>query len=202
MTLDLKPEHAIAYAQLEKDTFTVLDGKMVHALNTLNLMTELMKLATTQNGSKMDYLLELLPQLKNRRVVVLSKFAKLLQWLRPKLEKLGLEVCSFHGDAKTSILEEFTSHSKPMVLLMTITKGGEGHTIPAEIAIFLDKAWRYETNKQALARMVGRLGQSKSLVVFDLLSRNTIEDYINEVIERGQSASEMLVGYKARRQHG
>ena len=82
------------------------------------------------------------------------------------------------------IQERFKNKKDPQVLLLTIGTGGESLNLQtANVVIFLDLWWTYASIYQALNR-VHRLGQTKPVRVVRIISKNTIEEKINERIKR------------------
>lgn len=79
------------------------------------------------------------------------------------------------------VVQEFNRDSSISVLLLTISAGGLGLNIPtADIVIFMSHSWNAVQDLQAMDR-VHRIGQKKTVQVFRIIVRKTIEyEMMNE----------------------
>ena len=82
------------------------------------------------------------------------------------------------------------------VLLMTTKAGGTGHTFnKASYIIFLDEPWTNADLQQAVARC-HRIGQTKSVTIYTLMCKDTIDEYIHRIIKRKAALGDSLVDAK------
>src|SRR5690606_7590986 len=82
--------------------------------------------------------------------------------------------------------DEFTNAKPGAVLLSQITAGGVGLNIQAaSIVILCEPQWKPSIEEQAISRAY-RMGQSRNVVVYRLLTENSIDVSMLEVL--GQKA--------------
>ena len=82
------------------------------------------------------------------------------------------------------------------ILLMTTKAGGTGHTFnKASYIIFLDEPWTAADLQQAVARC-HRIGQTKSITVYTLMCKDTIDEYIHKIVKRKAALGDSLVDAK------
>lgn len=82
------------------------------------------------------------------------------------------------------------------VMLMTIGAGGTGLTLnKASVVILLDEPWTAADVEQATSRC-HRIGQQKSVVVYTLMCKNTIDEQIHKVVKRKGALGEAIVDAK------
>lgn len=83
---------------------------------------------------------------------------------------------------RQELVDEFNKSTKYNVLLSQIEAGGVGLNIQsANIVIICEPQWKPSTENQAISR-VYRMGQSKDVIVYRLLTRESLDDLINELI--------------------
>lgn len=82
------------------------------------------------------------------------------------------------------------------ILLMTTKAGGTGHTFnKATYIIFLDEPWTSADLQQAVARC-HRIGQTKSVTIYTLMCKDTIDEYIHRIVKRKGALGDSIVDAK------
>jgi SNF2 family DNA or RNA helicase len=83
---------------------------------------------------------------------------------------------------------------KIRILLITLGAGGEGLTLTAaSIAIFLQRSFSAIKNTQAEDRIYGRVNDAHGAEIIDVISRDTVEDRIREVLlEKEEKLQEIV----------
>lgn len=141
-------------------------------------------IAASGKLSVLDMLLRSLFQ-KSHRVVLFSQFTKVLDLLEDYCGMRGWKYARFDGGtsrAKRSFLvNQFNAVDSPFFLFLMSTKaGGMGLNLQtADTCILYDSDWNPQNDLQAMAR-VHRIGQTKKVHVYRLISANTIEERIVE----------------------
>ena len=131
---------------------------------------------------------KLLPKLKaeGHRVLIFSQMVKMLDLLSDYLrerryshERLDGTV---RGDLRQAAIDRFCKPgSDTFAFLLSTRAGGLGiNLIAADTCIIFDSDWNPQNDVQAMARS-HRIGQSKRVKVFRLVTRNTYE---SEMVER------------------
>jgi len=79
-----------------------------------------------------------------------------------------------------------------MVFVGSLKAAGTGiDLISASIVIHYDRWWNPAKEEQATAR-VHRMGQKRGVQVFKLITKRSIEEHINELIERKKRLNQLI----------
>jgi len=157
-------------------------------LRQLSLDPALVDAAHEEVGSaKLDTLLELLEPLlaEKHRVLVFSQFTRYLARARKRLEAAGIAYSYLDGSTSNrgAVIEDFRSGDAP-VFLISLKAGGFGLTLTeADYVVLLDPWWNPAAESQAVDR-VHRIGQEKHVMVYRLVSADTIEQKVVALQER------------------
>lgn len=82
---------------------------------------------------------------------------------------------------------------KCTVMLGTVGAAGVSHTFTSACnVIFYDEPWTYADKKQAWER-VHRIGTTKIVNVYTLLSRNTVDETVHNIVYTKQGVSKFIV---------
>ena len=198
LSIDLAPEHRRAYqALLARERSKVL--KLVDDLprNKFRIFTSLTLLRQAAldialvepdlepvPATKLDVLLELVDEAaaEGHRVLVFSQFTRFLRAARDRVVAAGHEVVYLDGGTRRrdEVVESFRSGTAP-VFLISLKAGGTGLTLTeADYCIVLDPWWNPATEAQAVDR-THRIGQTRPVVVYRLVARDTIEEKVMEL---------------------
>jgi len=113
------------------------------------------------------------------RVLVFSQFVKMLALLKEKLTADGTEFCYLDGSTtnRGAVVEQFQSGTVP-VFLISLKAGGVGLNLTgADTVIHFDPWWNPAVEDQATDR-AHRIGQSKVVTSYKLITRDTVEEKI------------------------
>lgn len=145
---------------------------------------------------KLDALDGIIDDSNGQGIVVFSQFAKAIRLVERRLRERGIEVRVLTGDTKQKDREQAIKdfqEGKAKVFLTTIQAGGQGITLTAgSIAIFLDKHWTPANNNQAIDRL-HRIGQEKPVTVYELIAEDTVEDWIERLLEEKTTIFKQLI---------
>jgi len=136
------------------------------------------------SSSKEEAFYELLEQILSNgdRVLVFSQFVAHLQLIEAGLKKRKVSYQYLDGSTKPRQREQRVKafqEGEGEVFLISLKAGGTGLNLTgANYVIHLDPWWNPAVEDQASDR-AHRIGQSKTVTVYRLLMRNTIEDKIN-----------------------
>lgn len=153
-------------------------------------------------SGKLARLTEMLEEIQavGERTLIFTQFAEMGQLLRNHLQaQLGREVLFLYGGlSKTrrdQLVERFQNDpAGPPVFILSIKAGGVGLNLTRANHVFhFDRWWNPAVENQATDRAF-RIGQHRQVEVHKFICLGTVEERIDELIERKQSLSEKIVG--------
>ncbi len=149
-------------------------------------------------SGKWDLFVELLYEAceSGQKVVVFSQYLDMLTIIESHLKKKGIGYASIKGSTRdrSEQLRKFREDPKCEVFVASLLAAGVGIDLTqASIVIHYDRWWNPAKENQATDR-VHRIGQSRGVQVFKLVTKNTIEEHIHEIIERKKGLLEQIVG--------
>src|SRR5437899_3188967 len=153
--------------------------------------------ATSDTSAKLDLLDELLEEAIDgeHRVLVFSQFVSMLHLIRERLEKLEISFCYLDGSTKQrqEIVDRFQSDSAIPVFLISLKAGGVGLNLSAaDTVIHFDPWWNPAVEAQATDR-AHRIGQTRVVTAYKLITRDTVEDKILRLQEKKRAAIDAAI---------
>ncbi len=153
-------------------------------------------------STKLEQLLELVQESiqSGHKVLVFSQFVQMLQIMRKAFDDLGIRYSYLDGKTKDRVtpVQRFEQDPDLKLFLISLKTGGTGLNLTAaDTVILYDPWWNPMVENQAIDR-AHRIGQTKKVQVFRLISKGTVEEKIlalqksklelfNDVIEGGTS---------------
>lgn len=187
---------------VERDGF---DKVQIHVLATLTRLKQICchpaifakEQPEEGDSAKYDMLLELLQTLieGNHKIVIFSQYTKMLHIMREDLEQRKIQFVYLDGSSKNrlDIVKRFNEDKNISVFLVSLKAGGTGlNLVGADTVIHYDMWWNPAVESQATDR-VHRLGQDKSVSVYKLVTKNTIEEKIVEMQNRKKGLVKKIV---------
>jgi SNF2 family DNA or RNA helicase len=134
------------------------------------------------------------------RALVFTQFKDMGDLIQRHLqEEFGREVLFLHGGVpqkqRDRLVERFQNDpAGPRVFLLSLKAGGTGLNLTAARHVFhFDRWWNPAVENQATDRAF-RIGQTRNVQVHKFLCVGTLEEKIDEMIERKQQVAERVVG--------
>ncbi len=135
------------------------------------------------------------------KALIFTQFSEMGEILRRHLEDtFGREVPFLHGGVpkpkRDRMVERFQSgqDDAPKVFLLSVKAGGVGLNLTAANHVFhFDRWWNPAVENQATDRAF-RIGQTKNVQVHKFLCLGTLEEKIDEMIERKREVAGSIVG--------
>lgn len=130
-----------------------------------------------------------------RKVVVFSQYLRMLEWIEAHLRREGIGFASLTGSTtnRPAVLKRFAEDPDCKVFCCSLKAGGVGIDLTAaETVIHYDRWWNAARENQATDR-VHRIGQTKNVQVFKLITLNTIEERIDAIIRKKAAWMNALV---------
>lgn len=148
--------------------------------------------------SVLDLLLQSLYK-KGHRVCIFSQFTRTLDVLDDYCQMRGWSYCRFDGGTarakRNYVVNSFNApNSEKFLFLMSTRAGGMGLNLQtADTVILFDSDWNPQADIQAEAR-VHRIGQTKTVFVYRMVTANTVEERIAERAEKKLYLDRMVMG--------
>jgi superfamily II DNA or RNA helicase len=195
LEVDLSPRHRRLYqTHLQRERQKVLgllgdmDRNRFTILRSLTLLRQLSLHAGLVDeehsdvaSAKIDALVEQMLDVagSGHRALVFSQFTRFLRIARRRLEAAGVECCYLDGTTvnRADVLSSFKDGTAP-AFLISLKAGGFGLNLTeADYVFLLDPWWNPATEAQAVDR-THRIGQTKNVMVYRLISAGTIEEKV------------------------
>ena len=153
-------------------------------------------------SAKLEMLVELVQDAiaGGHKVLVFSQFVQMLSIMKRTFNALDIPYSYLDGHTKDrqTPIKEFETNDNIRLFLISLKTGGTGLNLTAaDTVILYDPWWNPMVENQAIDR-THRLGQTRKVQVFRLITKNTVEEKIlslqkskielfNEVIEGGST---------------
>ncbi|MFC5050992.1 SNF2-related protein [Rubritalea spongiae] len=149
-------------------------------------------------SAKLEMLLDLLKEAKRggHRVLVFSQFTKMLGIIRETLEQEELSYSYLDGSTRDRAGEvrKFQDANGPDVFLISLKAGGYGLNLTAaDMVVHFDPWWNPAVEAQATDRAY-RIGQTKPVSVYKLITRGTVEEKILKLQEKKRGLIGAAIG--------
>ncbi|MCB2314158.1 DEAD/DEAH box helicase [Clostridium tagluense] len=152
-------------------------------------------------SGKLERLLEMLEVVieEGDRSLVFTQFAEMGHILQLEVEKkLHVKTLFLHGGTSRKKREELINifqddTAEPMVFVLSLKAGGLGLNLTKANHVFhFDRWWNPAVENQATDRAF-RIGQVKNVHVHKFICMGTLEEKIDEMLERKQALAESIV---------
>lgn len=150
-------------------------------------------------SGKWEFFIEIINEarLSKRKIVVFSQYVEMLNLMASYLKKQKIEYCLLTGSTRNRkvILEKFQTDPTVEIFLGSLKAAGLGITLTAaSIVIHYDRWWNPAVENQATDR-VYRYGQNRGVHVLKLVTKNTIEEHIHNLIEKKKNLFEGVLRF-------
>lgn len=213
--VSLTVEQASLYEQLVKDTFAELQkltgferkGRILKLLTKLKQLCDHPSLylkenrptRTLERSLKMEKLLELVENVRaqNESCLIFTQYIDMGQMMKVLLEQaLGEEVLFLHGGLNKQTRDDLISafqEQKTHIFILSLHAGGTGLNLTAaNHVIHFDRWWNPAVENQATDRAY-RYGQTRFVHVHKLVTLGTIEEKIDQIIERKSALNQQII---------
>ncbi len=166
-------------------------------LRQLSLSPALVDETQAPVSSKIDALIEMLGDMtaEGHRALVFSQFTSFLALVRARLdaEKIGYVYLDGRTRKREQRIESFKTGTDP-VFLISLKAGGFGLNLTeADYVFVLDPWWNPAAENQAVDR-AHRIGQESVVMVYRLVSEDTIEEKVVALQRRKRDLFDSVVG--------
>lgn len=156
---------------------------------------------TVQESAKMDRMVELIDEISasGQKAIVFSNWESMTEVAKEKLKSYNPAYITgaTKADERMKEVGRFQNDDKCKVIIGTIGAMGTGLTLTAaQNVIFLDSPWNMALKAQAEDR-AHRIGTKGTVNIITLVCKNTIDERIEELVEKKGQIADALVDGKA-----
>jgi superfamily II DNA or RNA helicase len=149
-------------------------------------------------SGKFEQLFELLEPLleEGHKVLLFSQFVECLKLIEAEFERRRVPYHMLTGQTtrRERVVTAFTEDPRPCVFLLSLRAGGLGLNLTAaSYVILFDPWWNPAIEAQAIDR-THRLGQTRTVIAYRLLTEGTVEERIWELQQRKSALAKDLLG--------
>lgn len=204
--VDMTPKQSQIYKEVYNGVMSELQ-KIKFSNNPLSMMIRLRQATgwtgiisnTIQESAKMDRMVELVQEIvaSGQKAIIFSNWESMTEVAKEKLKAYNPAYITgaTKADERMKEVERFQNDDKCKVIIGTIGAMGTGLTLTAaQNVIFLDSPWNMALKAQAEDR-AHRIGTKGTVSVITLCCRDTIDERIEELVEKkGQIADALVDG--------
>lgn len=195
MPASIKPFNFADFTPLARSLYHIYGGSYIRVPQFSELVRDCAKLKVFDG---------LLKQLKKEghRVLVYSQMTAMLDILEDFLYVRGHKFIRLDGSSKLDdrrdMMDSFQTDNSIFVFLLSTRAGGLGINLTAaDTVIFYDSDWNPTNDAQAMDR-AHRLGQTKPVTVYRLVTANTVEEkIIQRAKQKGTIHNIVIAGGKS-----
>ena len=207
-SVELEPKAKKIYAELEKESYTELEGADVSAVNVL---TKLLRLSQVTGGhltddegdtsavstAKLDALSDILDtaMAEEKKIVVMARFVPELNDIQALLETTGIGYAVVRGGIKNrdEEIRRFQEDSDCRVFVGQIAAAGLGITLTAaSTMVFYSLDYSMSNFEQAKAR-IHRVSQTENCLYIYLVAKGTVDTKVLRALRHKVDLAKTLV---------
>ncbi|MGQ0634583.1 MAG: DEAD/DEAH box helicase [Planctomycetaceae bacterium] len=202
--LELGPAQRIAYETAEKEGVVQLDelGESITIQHVFELVLRLKQITNfdplTGESAKLERLEADMEEIaaSGGKAILFSQWTGCIDWLQQRLARFRPLV--YHGKVpirqREPILKHFQEESQAHLLMMSYATGAVGLNLQFAGYVFLfDRWWNPAVEDQAINR-AHRIGQRGPVIVTRFISKDTIEERINRVLDEKRKLFAAVLG--------
>ena len=154
--------------------------------------------STVKESAKIDRLEEIVDETiaNGKKIVIYSNWTFMTDAIQERLgSKYHLLVITGNVNDKTrqEYIDIFQTNDDYKIILGTVGALGTGVTITkATVVCFVDQPWTYAYYSQAVDRC-HRIGQTSNVTIYNLLTKNTIDERIWSIVKKKCTMSKAIV---------
>jgi SNF2 family DNA or RNA helicase len=155
-------------------------------INAMDSLTEI---------SKGKAVMEIIRKNPSEKKIVFTQFTGSIDYLSSLMSREGVHHVRFSGEMtsreKDAAIAEFKESA---AVLLSTESGGEGRNLQfCNTIINFDIPWNPMRIEQRIGRL-HRIGQNRDVFIFNLSVRDTVEDFILEILDNKINMFEMVIG--------
>ncbi|MBN2423756.1 MAG: SNF2 helicase associated domain-containing protein [Calditrichaceae bacterium] len=178
-----------------KSKFKVLEGLI--KLRQIACHPRLVDPEFKETSGKFDALLEMVEEIisEKHKVLIFSQFVQMLQIVKKFFDGNNIQYSYLDGSTKdrAAAVDKFQDNEKTRVFLISLKAGGTGLNLTAaDYVIHYDPWWNPAVEMQATDRAY-RIGQTKKVFAYKLISKDTVEEKILKLQNRKKDLVNSLI---------
>ena len=202
--LELAPAQRLAYDTAEKEGVVQLNsmGDSISIQHVFELVLRLKQITNfdplTGESSKLERIEADMEEIAEcgGKAILFSQWTGSIDWLEQKLARFHPLI--YHGKVpmkkREPILKQFKDDPKANLLMMSYATGAVGLNLQFAGYVFLfDRWWNPAIEDQAINR-AHRIGQKSQVIVTRFISKDTIEERINRVLDEKRQLFAAVLG--------
>lgn len=141
-------------------------------------------------SSKLTQALELIENAieADHKILLFSTYTSMFDIIEKELQNRNIEYYKLTGstkvDERIKMVDDFNKNPNIKIFLISLKAGGTGLNLTgADLVIHYDPWWNISAENQATDRAY-RIGQKNNVQVYKLITKNSIEEKINELQEK------------------
>ena len=156
--------------------------------------------STVKESAKLDRMEELVEEAieNGKKVVIFSNWTQMTDVIFKRVEKFGAVFITgqLEDRHRQGAVNRFQNDPSCNVIVGTIGAMGTGLTLTAgTVEIFMDEPWNRANKEQAEDRC-HRVGTTENVTIYTLVCKGTIDERINELVEKKGAMADALVDGK------
>jgi SNF2 family DNA or RNA helicase len=130
------------------------------------------------------------------KALVFSQWTSMLDLIEPHLERINVEYIRLDGATtnRKSVVNSFQSEDGPPILLASLKAGGTGLNLTAADHVFLVDPWWNPAAEDQAADRAHRIGQERPVMVYRMVTRDTVEERILALQESKRNLADAALG--------
>ena len=206
--VDMTPKQNQIYKEVYNGVMSDLQ-KIKFSNNPLSMMIRLRQTTgwtgiisdKVHESAKMDRMVELVQEIveSGQKAIIFSNWESMTEVAKEKLKSYNSAYITgaTKADERMKEVDRFQSDDKCKIIIGTIGAMGTGLTLTAaQNVIFLDSPWNMALKAQAEDR-AHRIGTKGTVNITTLVCKNTIDERIEELVEKKGQIADALVDGKA-----
>ena len=149
---------------------------------------------TASTSTKVTLLLERLEEAvaDGHKALVFSQWTALLDRIEPHLRAAGMAFTRLDGATRdrASVVRRFQDEAGPPIMLVSLRAGGTGLNLTAADHIFLLDPWWNPAVEDQAADRAHRLGQTRPVLVYRIVTQDTVEERILALQEKKRTLAD------------
>lgn len=155
---------------------------------------------TLLKSAKFDYLRELLPKLQSdgHRVLIFSQWTKILDLLEVLMDHMSFRYMRLDGSTSVAerqgLIDTYNEDTGIFVFLLSTRAGGLGINLTAADTVILHDLDFNPTNDEQACDRCHRIGQTKPVSIYKLVSEDTVDHNIYKLGETKTQLNHAVLG--------